>query len=170
MLPRPLALVALVLAVIAAYANSFDGAFVFDDFPAIVENPNVRTLWPLSSSLDAPPEVTTAGRPVAAFSFAVSYALSGGYDTWMFHAMNVAIHAFAVLALFGIVRRTLLTPPLAPRFPKQSTTLAFVVALLWAVHPLHTQAVTYIVQRVESLMGLFLLLTLYCAIRAAAKA
>jgi protein O-mannosyl-transferase len=54
-LPRPLALVALVLAVLAAYAGSFDGAFVFDDLPAIVENPHVRALWPLSQVLDAPP-------------------------------------------------------------------------------------------------------------------
>ena len=44
--------------------------------------------------------------------------------------------------------------------------LAFAVALLWIVHPLNTESVTYIVQRGESLMGLFLLLTLYCAIRA----
>jgi protein O-mannosyl-transferase len=165
-LPRRVAIVLLLIAVAAVYANSFDGAFVFDDFPTIVENPHVRSLRPLARSLSGPPEVTTAGRPVAAFSFAISYALSRGYDTWWFHATNVAIHACAALALFGIVRRTLLTPPLRPRFGSSSTTLAFLIALLWAVHPLHTQAVTYIVQRVESLMGLFLLLTLYCAIRA----
>lgn len=147
------------------YANSLNAAFVFDDFPAIVENPHVRNLRPFSESLGAPEESPIAGRPVAAFSFAVSYALAGGYDTQMYHAMNIAIHACAALALFGILRRTLLTPPLRRRFGASSTTLAFVIALLWAVHPVQTQSVTYIVQRVESLMGLFLLLTLYCAIR-----
>jgi len=140
---------------------------VFDDMPAIVENPHVRSLTPLAAALTAPPEVTTAGRPVAALSFAVSYALAGGYDTWWYHATNVAIHAAAALALFGILRRTLLTDPLRERFGAAAAPLAFAAALLWAVHPLHTQAVTYIVQRVESLMGLFLLLTVYCAIRAA---
>ena len=162
-----LARVAILLAVLASYASSFGGAFVFDDIPAIVDNPHVRSLLPLRESFSAPTEVTTAGRPVAAFSFAASYALAGGYDTWWYHATNVAIHAFAALALFGIVRRTLLTPPLGDRFGPSSTTLAFLVALLWAVHPLQTQAVTYLVQRVESLMGLFLLLTVYCSIRAA---
>ena len=87
-------------------------------------------------------------------------------NTWWFHATNVAIHACAALVLFGVIRRTLLTPPLRPRFGSSSTTMACLVALLWAVHPLQTQSVTYIVQRVESLMGLFLLLTLYSAIRA----
>jgi len=168
-LPRPLAAIAIVLAVLASYAGSFDGAFVFDDIQAIADNPHVRTLLPLRQSFTAPTEVTTAGRPVAAFSFAVSYALAGGYDTWMFHATNVAIHACAALALFGIVRRTLLTPPLRDRYGPSSTALAFAVALLWAVHPLQTQSVTYLVQRVESLMGLFLLLTLYCAIRGAER-
>ena len=161
-----LARVAILLAVLASYASSFGGAFVFDDIPAIVDNPHVRSLLPLRESFSAPTEVTTAGRPVAAFSFAASYALAGGYETWWYHATNVAIHAFAALALFGIVRRTLLTPPLGDRFGPSSTTLAFLVALLWAVHPLQTQAVTYLVQRVESLMGLFYLSTLYCAIRA----
>jgi protein O-mannosyl-transferase len=164
---RQLALVALVLAVLACYASSFDGAFVFDDIPAILENPHVRSLLPLRQSLSAPAEVTTAGRPAAAFSFAVSFALGGGYDTWMFHATNVAIHVLAALVLFGVVRRTLLAPPLRDRFGPSSATIALLVALLWAVHPLQTQAVTYLVQRVESLMGLFLLLTLYCSIRAA---
>ena len=162
---RRVAIALLLVAVAAVYADSFDGAFVFDDFPAIVENPHVRSLQPLGQSFGAPVEAPTAGRPVAAFSFAVSYALAGGYRTWWFHAINVAIHAGATLALFGVIRRTLLTPPLRPRFGASSTTLAFLIGLLWAVHPLHTQAVTYIVQRVESLMGLFLLLTLYCAIR-----
>ena len=156
----------LLAAVAAVYANSVDGAFVFDDFPAIVENPHVRQLQPLADALAAPVEAPTAGRPIAALSFAVSYALSGGYDTWWFHALNIAIHAGAALVLFGLVRRTLLTPPLRPRFGASSTALAFLVALLWSVHPLQTQAVTYIVQRIESLMGLFLLLTVYCAIRA----
>jgi Flp pilus assembly protein TadD len=161
---RPVAIALLAAAVALVYANALGGGFVFDDFPAIPDNPHVRSLLPLSSSLDAPPEVTTAGRPVAAFSFAVNYAQGGG-ETWWFHTTNVAIHLAAALTLFGVARRTLLTPPLNSRFRTSSTTVAFFAALVWAVHPLNTQAVTYIVQRVESLMGLFLLLTLYFSIR-----
>ena len=58
------------------------------------------------------------------------------------------------------MRRTLLSETLPPRFEGAATGLAFVIALVWVVHPLHTASVMYVVQRVESLMGLFYLLTL----------
>lgn len=83
-----------------------------------------------------------------------------------FHAGNLVIHVLAGLTLFGIVRYTMRSRPLAARFGEWSTGIAASIALLWLVHPLQTAAVTYIVQRAESLMGLFLFLTLYCAIRA----
>jgi len=63
------------------------------------------------------------------------------------------------------VRRTLLLPSLAPRYGAPATPLAFFIALLWTLHPLQTESVTYIVQRAESLMGLFVLLTLYTYVR-----
>jgi tetratricopeptide (TPR) repeat protein len=50
--------------------------FVFDDTPAIVDNPHIRTLWPLTRSMSAPPEVTVAGRPIAAFTLAVNFAFA----------------------------------------------------------------------------------------------
>src|SRR5262249_10175367 len=56
-------------------------------------------------------------------------------------------------------------PRLRDRFGTQANGLAAAVAVCWAVHPLQTESVTYIIQRMESLMGLFLLLTLYCVIR-----
>src|SRR4029077_15512000 len=71
----------------------------------------------------------------------------------------------AGLTLFGLVQRTLLRPALHPRFGADALPLALAVALLWTVHPLQTESVTYIVQRAESLMGLFYLLTLYCFVR-----
>src|SRR5437016_11907184 len=67
--------------------------------------------------------------------------------------------------MFGIVRRTLQGPRLRDRFGTQASGRAAAVAVCWAVHPLQTESVTYIIQRTESLMGLFLLLTLYCVIR-----
>ena len=166
-----------------ADSNSFGGVFVLDDVRAIVRNPTIRTLWPLSVPLSPPSESTVSGRPVANLSFALSAALAAerpaaagadglapgqfvALDPTPFHAGNLLIHLAAALALFGVVRRTLLSPRLRDWFEAAAAWLAFAVALLWVVHPLHTSAVTYIVQRVESLMGLFYLLTLYCAIRA----
>jgi len=78
---------------------------------------------------------------------------------------NLVIHASAALLMFGIVRRTLQGARLLDRFGTQANGLAAAVAVCWAVHPLQTESVTYIIQRTESMMGLFLLLTLYCVIR-----
>jgi tetratricopeptide (TPR) repeat protein len=86
---------------------------------------------------------------------------------WGYHALNLLIHILAGLALFGIVRRTLLRPALSGRFGREAVPLALAVAVIWTVHPLQTEAVTYISQRAESLMGLFYLLTLYGFIRGA---
>jgi hypothetical protein len=160
-----LALTAVIVAAgVLAYANSFAGVFVLDDVRAIVRNPTIRTLWPISVPLSPPSESTAAGRPVSNLSFALSYAT--GAEPASFHAGNLIVHLAAALALFGVVRRTLLSHRMRDRFEAAAVWLALAVALLWVVHPLHTSAVTYIVQRVESLMGLFYLLTLYCAIRA----
>jgi tetratricopeptide (TPR) repeat protein len=138
---------------------------VFDDEPAIEQNQNLRRLWPLTTAMSAPPDTTLSGRPVATLSFAIDHALSGG-SLDAYHATNLCIHLTAALLLFGVTRRTLKTPPLRDRFGGAATTLAAIVALVFVAHPLQTGSVTYIVQRVESLMGLLYLATLYCAIRA----
>ncbi len=99
-------------------------------------------------------------------TFALNYAV-GGLSPVGYHAANAAIHVLAGLALFGVVRRTLALPRLAARYGGHAPALAFAAALLWLVHPLQTQAVTYVAQRCESLMGLLLLATLYAFLRAA---
>lgn len=159
----PLA-IALVAAGAWAYGNSYAGVFVFDDIPGIVDNPSIRALWPPAQWFAAPPGATPSGRPVLNFTLALNYAF-GGLDVFAYHVLSLAIHLAAGLALFGVVRRTLMSDRPAERFGAVATPLAFAAALAWTVHPLNTESVTYIVQRGESLAGLFLLLTLYCAIR-----
>lgn len=159
------------VAALLAFANSCSGTFVLDDIPAIVENPHLRSLTPLSSALDAPPDSTASGRPTLSFSLALNYALSGAPagappTPFAFHVGNLVIHLLAGLTLFGAVRRTLQTPAMADPFGGAATRVAAIVALLWLVHPLGTAAVTYVIQRAEALMGLFFLVTLYAAIRA----
>jgi Flp pilus assembly protein TadD len=148
-----------------AYANSVDGVFVLDDVRAIVHNESIRTLVPIASALAPPPMSTVSGRPFANLTFAVNYAISA-LDTSSYHLLNILIHLCAGLLFFAVLRRTLLTSRLRDRFGSAATSIAAAAALVWIVHPLTTAAVTYIVQRVESLMSLFYLLTLYCAIRA----
>jgi Flp pilus assembly protein TadD len=159
------AAIVIVMVGLAAYSNSFTGIFVFDDEPAIAQNGNLRSLWPLTTAMSAPPGTTLAGRPVSALSFAIDHARSGGSLSG-YHATNLAIHLAATLFLFGVTRRALTTTVLRDRFSSSATTLALIVALVFVVHPLQTGSVTYLVQRVESLMGVFYLGTLYCAIRA----
>ena len=151
-------------ATLLAYADSFSGPFTFDDLRWTEANPHIRHLWPLWNALQAPQDAPGTGRPVVCLTLALNYAVSG-LDPWSYHLANLVIHASAALVLFGIVRRTLQGPRLPDRFGTQANGLAAAVAVCWAIHPLQTESVTYIIQRMESLMGLFFLLTLYCVIR-----
>ena len=162
---RTWVVIGLVVAGIIAYANSFGGPFIFDDEPSIPENPNILHLWPLTKAMSAPEYTTISGRPIVSLSLALNYAVSG-YSVWSYHAFNLLIHILAGLVLYVIVRRTLLSEKLRDRFSKHATMLAGLIAMIWLVHPLQTESVTYIIQRAESLMGLFFLLTLYCTIMA----
>ena len=156
-------LCALVIAAVGAvaYSNSFRCSFVFDDL-YFIGNRESQTLWPPWQAMFSPRFIS---RPLIGLSLAINYAISR-YDVWSYHAVNFLIHIFAALALFGIVRRSLLTTRLRERFGAHATALALIVSMIWVAHPLQTQSVTYIIQRCESLMGLFYLLTVYCALRA----
>ncbi len=158
----------LVLLIVAAYANSFRGAWVFDDFPSILENPR---LGQLSTAVLTPPDPgsTGAGRPLVSLSFAANI-LSGGTDIRGFHAVNLAIHVAAALLLFGAVRRTwrralgasATSDSSAALYPFSSALIyPFLIAAIWALHPLQTESVTYIAQRAESLAGLCCLGAVY---------
>jgi Tfp pilus assembly protein PilF len=150
------------LAALAAYYNSFSSPFIFDDLPAITENPTIQHF---RSALSPPHNGSGVdGRPLVNLSLAVNYAI-GGMQVGGYHAVNLAIHILAGLALFGIVRRTLQQPILEKQFGEAALPLALTVALLWIVHPLQTESVTCIIQRTESLMGLLYLATLYFFIR-----
>ena len=155
-------------AIALAYAGSFRGPFILDDLPNIVQNPAIRSLWP-PQRLFADPPPGIAGRPFVTLSLALNYAVSGE-RVWSYHLLNLLIHILGALTLLGILRRSLLGARLRARFGAVATPLAAAGALIWAVHPLQTQAVTYVIQRCESLMGLCFLLTFYCAIRGWASA
>jgi tetratricopeptide (TPR) repeat protein len=155
----------IVIAGCLAYSNSFSGPFVFDDTLSIVENLQIRRWWRLGSVLFPDRELPVAGRPLVNASFAINYT-TGGLRVSGYHAVNVGFHLLCALLIFGVVRRTLELPGLKQRFGPRSTDLAFCVALLWALHPLNTEAVNYVTQRTELMMGLFYLLTLYAGLRA----
>ena len=183
----------IVVAGVLAYANSLTGPFILDDHTSILENTRIRDLSKPGTVLSPQREAPTAGRPLVNLSFAANYAV-GGLNVLGYHIVNIGCHLLTGLLLFGIVRRTLaltrlnettvgLPPPdrtgrssgKPPRSDSKSVpkarfdaavTLAFVTALLWTLHPLNTEAVNYVTQRTELMMGVFYLLTLYASIRA----
>jgi protein O-mannosyl-transferase len=147
-----------------AYSNTFSVPFIFDDQNNIVDNISIRNLLSVSQLLAPPLGMGISGRPVVNLTLALNYAISGE-NPWSYHFLNILIHLSAALCLFGIMRRTFLSDSLKLKYVSAATSLAFACALLWARHPLQTQAVTYTIQRCESLMGLCFLLTFYFAIR-----
>ena len=146
------------MAALAAYHNSFTAPFVFDDV-SIADTRELHQLWSLRL-------LASTTRPLVQLSLALNYAI-GGLNVVGYHAFNLAIHVLAAMALFGVVVRTLRTPRLGARWNDAAASVALAVSLVWAVHPLQTESVTYVVQRAESLMALSYLLTLYCVIRGA---
>lgn len=185
---------ALVLAGAWSYSTSFRGVLVLDDIRAIVLNESIRSLSsalvpPGERTVSGRPVANLS----LALNYALApadarnafVARPGGppaetvlRNLWGYHLLNLVVHLLAALALLGVLRRTFTSPELVHVIDgppgslssgagiPPSTWLTLAVALLWVVHPLQTEAVTYVIQRVESLMALFYLLTLYCAMRA----
>jgi Flp pilus assembly protein TadD len=153
-----LALPTLILAGAIAYCNCFTKAFVFDDHVWITGNPQLK-------DPSALPQLTLAGRPLITISLWLNYRL-GGLEPFGYHLFNLIVHLLAGLTLYGIVRRTLQLAHWPQHYRDSAGGLAFTVALLWLVHPLQTQSVTYIIQRCESVMGLFFLQAVYFSLRA----
>jgi tetratricopeptide (TPR) repeat protein len=152
------------------YANSVSGVFVLDDFPMIVNNPQLspdpdRTLLEAVRNLFLGlPDAPHAGRPVVSVTLWLNHWVAQK-NPFGYHLFNIAVHVLSGLALFGLLRRTLLrTQSLRPA----SLEISFAAALIWCVHPLTSSAVTYISQRAESLMALFFLLSIYAVARGAA--
>ena len=145
-----------------AYSDSWSGPFIFDDPGAILQNPTIRPGARLAALVLGPPGTSAAGRPLVNLSLALNRAISGT-EVWSYHGLNLLIHIAAGLVLFGLVRRTLRGIGWAG-----ADGAALAAALLWTLHPLQTESVTYVIQRAESLMGLCYLATLYAFARYAA--
>jgi tetratricopeptide (TPR) repeat protein len=158
----------LALAAVAVYANVLPGQFIFDDTIALERFENDWHAPDRNALLVE--QVVHAARAVVEVTWILNYAIEGPSPVG-FHLVNILIHAAAGIVLYLLLARLLQLPLIQDRFRGkllfQPGVLAFLVALIWVVHPLNTQAVSYIVQRYESMMALFYLLTLYMALRCA---
>ncbi len=155
---------------LASYANSFDAAWQLDDKPNILTNQRLQmsALTPeqVLQSMTAKPGSGGFYRPVACLTLALNW-LIGQNDVTGYHIVNFIIHLGTAWLLMLTIRVLLLTPRLKGRYPDgQDLLIAAVAGLLWALNPVQTQAVTYIVQRMASLAALFAVAALYFYLKA----
>ena len=161
-----LGLTIIILLGIIIYSNSFDCSFHFDDFRSIVLNTNIRNLSDLKTIWDFSPS-----RPVAFLTFALNYHFNQ-LDVRYYHLVNLIIHLFTACLVWKLTLLIFSSPVLKDDpVCKHKKVLAFFTALLFVSHPLATQSVTYIVQRMASLAAMFYLLSiaLYMKARLSAK-
>jgi len=145
----PVIILVLLLAAVIPYLNSFNVPWYFDDTNNIVDNPLIR---------DLPRAVrgVLESRGLAMLTFALNHRL-GGLDPTGYHAVNLVIHAMCVLVVWQLLRQLL-----RQLLGVESRQWALIGAMLFAVHPLQTQAVTYVVQRMTSLSALFFIAAICC--------
>lgn len=136
----------------AAYVNSFLGLFQFDDFNVIVNNPAVHA-WPERLS------DLRGIRPLLKLTYILNW--TAGPAEFGFHVFNLAVHMANALLVFALGCR------LGGRFLETGAArrAALTGALLFALHPVHTEAVTYISGRSSSLMTFFYLASLLAYVR-----
>src|SRR6056297_1268995 len=164
----------LCLAGVIVYANTFHAPFVYDDINYITKNdPNVHMTelsWEelQTAALDGKPR----NRPLANVSFALNYYF-GKENPFGYHVVNLIVHLATGLLLFFLIRMTLsLTASLKPGEKVKPLTqdikadwMAFLAVLIWLVHPVQTNAVTYMVQRMTSLAAFFYILSMVLYIK-----
>ena len=145
---------------VIAYSNSFGCPFIFDDLFFIEQNiairslSNVKAWWGYYHS-----------RPIGFLSFALNYHFHG-LDVWGYHFVNLAIHIVNALLVWWLVMLTMATPVMREQpISRHKGAIALFTALLFVSHPLATQSVTYIVQRMASLATLFYLLSLALCVK-----
>ena len=145
----------------AVYAHVVAGEFVADDYPTIVSNLTVRNLGDLAALWRSFPT-----RFLVMLSFALNYHVHQ-LDVAGYHLVNIWIHVINALLVYVFVRLTFTTPGLrAHPLKRRARAIGFYAGLIFLVHPIQTQAVSYIMQRGTSLACLFYLTTLIFYIRA----
>ncbi len=147
------------------YSSNLAGPFVFDDGRNIRDNPAIRLTeisWP--GLKEAATQSPLPNRPLAYVSFALNYYFNG-YRTAGYRLVNILIHMLAGAFLYVFLKTTLRLPVMQARFGN-SQWLPCIAVLIWLVHPLHTQSVTYIVQRMNSMAAMFYILSMLCYARA----
>jgi len=149
---------------LAAYSNSFHAEFQFDDFHQVVTNGYIRSLGNLPKFFTDGSTITqlrgpVGFRPLTTASFALNYYLTG-YGVWSYHCLNFLLHFLCAFLVFLVVRAVLDDSGMEDAY-----TVSLAAALIFALHPIQTGAVTYISSRALLLASFFCLLSFYGFLR-----
>ena len=159
------AFVTLFIIIFTIYSNTFHASWHFDDEPNIKDNTKIhlkeiswQNIKKSFFSLQLEPEQLY--RPAACLSFALNYYF-GKDNVLGYHIVNISIHFLTAIFLFFFIYHTLNVPLLKVKYGTNSYFIALLSAALWAVNPIQTQAVTFIVQRMASMAGMFYIISMY---------
>ncbi|MDY6954312.1 MAG: tetratricopeptide repeat protein, partial [Thermodesulfobacteriota bacterium] len=154
-----LALSLLAILVFLIYSNTLEAPFTFDDVHNIRNNPHIRlTELTVEGLTRAALKSPASNRPAANISFALNYYFHQ-YDVTGYHLVNILIHITTGILLYFFAETFLHIPSLRS-LSAPGRWVPFFAAFLWLVHPIHTQSVSYVVQRMNSMAAMFYVLSL----------
>lgn len=156
--------------IFTVYSNTLTAAWQLDDLPNIVENTKLQieglSFKTIFQTFFADPRNTNKlYRPIPCFTFAMNFFFSK-YNVGGYHLVNIFIHFSTAFFLFLTIFNLLKIPLFCDRYKGKEHIIALTASLLWALNPLQTQAVTYIVQRMASMAAMFSIIGIYCYIMA----
>jgi tetratricopeptide (TPR) repeat protein len=164
----------LFLFVFCAYSTNYDASWHLDDYPNIIDNPRINIKdFRLKNFKEALFSGYDEGRysggrmyrPVPMLTFALNWYI-GKDNVLGYHIVNNAIHLVTTFFMFLTVLNLLMSPNLKGKYQGSEYSIAFLSVMLWAVNPIQTQAVTYIVQRMTSLGSMFYIIGIYFYLKA----
>jgi protein O-mannosyl-transferase len=151
----------IVVVALLAYSNTFSVPFQFDDLPNILQNPNIQIkalTWDRIAQL-----IKNTNKETIRFFSYLTLALNyyfGEFDVFGYHVVNLLIHMAAGIFLYWFLILTFNLPSLKEKYGPISYKVALFTSLIFIAHPIQTQSVTYIVQRMASMGGMFYLLSM----------
>lgn len=166
-----IAFILLLFIIIPIYSNTYNASWHLDDEPNIENNSKLHIDNLMPSTLYRtffayPGDSKALYRPLPCLTFALNWYFSQD-DPTGFHIVNIVIHILTAFFLFITCIALFRTPALKGRYPDQAVYfISLLSAVLWAVNPVQTQAVTYIVQRMAAMAAMFYILALYFYIQA----
>lgn len=161
------ALTTITIILLTIYSNSFKSSWHFDDYRNIVNNPNIKinnlTVQEVRQAFNI--YRNNDSRPLVFLTFAINYYF-GKDNVFGYHAVNFALHWLTSIVLFFFIVQLLNLPKIQEEYQKKAYHIALISTILWLSSPLQVSAVTYIVQRMTIMSGLFYLLAMLSYIRA----